>query len=252
MSSLPVALQMYTVRDHSAEDFAGTMQQVAAIGYDGVELAGTGGLSAEDMAALLADCGLTCFGGHVGLDALESDLAAQVAYYQALGTKWITIPYLAENLRGDAAAWKALGVRMAGLGEQVKAAGLQLCYHNHAFEFDVREGDLYGFDLLYANAPADLLQCEIDTYWVQYAGQSAADYVAKYKDRAPLIHIKDMTATEPRTFAEVGTGVMDFPSVFKAAEGGIAAVWIVEQDRCAGDSLEAAKLSHENIRKLLA
>ena len=252
MSSLPVALQMYTVRDHSAEDFAGTMKQVAAMGYDGVELAGTGGLSADQLSDLLAECGLKCFGGHVGLDALEGDLDGSVAYYKQLGTPWITIPYLAENLRGDAAAWKALGKRMAELGQGVKDGGLQLCYHNHAFEFDVKEGDQYGFDLLYASASADLLQCEIDTYWVQFAGQSAADYVAKYKDRAPLIHIKDMTAGDNPTFAEVGTGVMDFPSIFKAAEGGIAAVWIVEQDRCAGDSMEAAKLSHDNIRKLLA
>lgn len=251
MAELPLALQMYTVRDHSAEDFAGTVRATAEMGYQGVELAGTGGLGAAEMNRLLDDCGLTRCGSHVGLQALETDLQREIDYNLAIGNPWVVVPWLPEDLRGDAAGWRAMGERLAGLGEQLQAVGLQLCYHNHAFEFDVRDGDDYGFDLLYASAPAELLQCEIDTYWVKYAGQDPAAYVARYQDRAPLIHLKDMTAGPEPTFAEVGTGTMDFPAIFAAAEGGIAAAWIVEQDRCAGDSLAAARTSLGNLKRML-
>lgn len=251
MADLPLALQMYTVRDHTAEDYAGTFRKVAEMGYEGVELAGDGGLSAKEMKALLDDCGFARCGSHIGLNALEDDLQRQLDYNLEIGNHWLVVPYLPENLRADAAAWRAMGDRLAAIGEQVKAAGLTLCYHNHAFEFDVVENGRYGFDILYDSAPADLLQCEIDTYWVKAGGQDPAAYVATYKDRAPLIHIKDMTPGDKPTFCEVGTGIMDFPAIFEAAAGGIAAAWIVEQDRCEGDSLESARISLANLKRLL-
>ncbi len=252
MAGIPVALQMYTVRDRTAEDFEGTYRAVAEIGYDGVEIAGDGGLSAAQMKRLLDDCGFARCGAHIGLDALEGDLQRHLDYHLEIGNRFLVVPWLAENLRGDAAGWRAMGARLATLGEAVKAAGLVLCYHNHAFEFDVREGDLFGFDILYQSAPADLLQCEIDTYWVKAGGQDPAAYVRRYSGRAPLIHLKDMTPGDQPTFTEVGTGTLDFPAIFKAAEGGNVAAWIVEQDRCQRPSLESAKISHDNLRRLLA
>jgi sugar phosphate isomerase/epimerase len=251
MSSIPISLQMYTVRDKSAVDFAGTMRAVAEIGYEAVELASTGGLSAADLKALLDDCGLACVGSHVGFEELEADPQPAIDYALGLGTKWITIPWLGEQYRPDAAAWKAMGPRLAALGAKVKAAGLYLSYHNHSFEFTVSENGVPGLDLLYANAPADLLGAEIDTYWVQHGGQNPAAYVKRYGNRAALIHLKDMTPGTDPTFTEIGNGILDFPAIFAAAEGGIVAAWIVEQDTCARDSLESAAISFANLKKLL-
>ncbi|MCC7492529.1 MAG: sugar phosphate isomerase/epimerase [Fimbriimonadaceae bacterium] len=252
MGSIPVALQMYTVRDKTAADFAGTYRQVAEIGYQGVEIAGTGGLSAAALNALLDDCGFARCGSHVGLAELEADLPQVIDYNLAIGNPYVVVPYLGEELRRDAAAWRAMGAKFAEYGATLQAAGLQLCYHNHAFEFDVQEDGVYGLDLLYQSAPADLLMAEIDTYWVRFGGQCPVDYVTRYRGRAPLIHLKDMTASEPRTFTEVGTGVLDFAGIIKACAGGNVAAWIVEQDRCAGDSLVSAKTSHDNLRGILA
>ena len=250
--SLPVALQMYTVRDRTAEDFEGTYRAVAAIGYDGVEIAGTGGLSAAAFKKLLDDCGFARCGSHVGLAELENDIQAVIDYNLEVGNPWVVVPWMPEELRRDAAGWRSVGAKMAEYGAVLKAAGLTLGYHNHAFEFDVVENGRYGFDILYDSAPADLLQAEIDTYWVQFGKQDPAAYVATYKDRAPLIHLKDMTAGDNPTFTEIGTGILDFKAIFKAAAGGITAAWIVEQDRCNGPSLDSAKISHDNVRKLLA
>lgn len=251
MANLPIALQMYTVRDRTAEDYEGTYRAVAEIGYQGVEIAGTGGLSAAAMKKLLDDCGFARCGSHVGLGDLEKDLQAQIDYNLEIGNTYVVVPYMPEELRRDAAGWRAVADRLAAIGVQLKAAGLTLCYHNHAFEFEIKEGDTYAFDLLYQCAPADALQCEIDTYWVAAGGEDPADYVARYKNRAPLIHLKDRTAGANPTFTEIGTGTLDFPAIFKAAEGGIAKAWIVEQDRCERPSLESATISFNNLRKLL-
>lgn len=252
MGDIPVALQMYTVRDQTAVDFEGTYRAVAQIGYDGVEIAGDGGLSAAAMRHLLDDCGFIRCGIHIILDVLEQDLERVADYNLEIRNPWVVIPWLPEHLRADAAGWRAMGARLTELGERLAEHGLTLCYHNHAFEFEVEENGHYGLDLLYQSSKPGALGAEIDTYWVQYGGQDPAAYVARYRDRAPLIHLKDMTAGEPRTFTEVGTGILDFPAIFRAAEGGAVAAWIVEQDRCERPSLESAKISHDNLRRLLA
>ncbi len=72
MATIPVGLQLYTVRDEAAKDFAGAMRRVAALGYAGVELAGTGGLSAAAMKDLLAETGLALVGSHVPVTLFTS------------------------------------------------------------------------------------------------------------------------------------------------------------------------------------
>lgn len=250
-NNVPIALQLYTVRDQLAEDFEGTVRKVAEMGYEAVELAGDGGLGAEAVRKLLDDCGLKIVGSHTGIDALEQDLQKVVEDNKIMGNPNVVIPYLAEDRRGDAEAWKALGRHMNDLGRQIKEAGLQLCYHNHAFEFEVEENGAFGLDLLYANADADLVQVELDTYWVRLAGQDPAAYLQRYASRTPLVHIKDMTAEEPRTFTEVGTGIMTFSTIFEAADPDVLHAWIVEQDVCQRPSLESAKISLDNLRQML-
>ncbi len=251
MSTIPIALQMYTLRDASSADFRGTLSKVAEIGYDAIELAGNGGLSASELKALLGDLGLQCLGSHTGFEELEADTQKVIDYNLGIGNPYVVVPWLGEQYRGDAAGWKAMGARFAQLGAKLKDAGLTLCYHNHAFEFEVEENGVPGLDLFYDNAPADLLAVELDTYWVKFAGQDPAAYVAKYRDRLPLVHIKDMTAGDAPTFTEVGTGIMDFPAIFAAAEGGAVKAWIVEQDQTQIDPVESVTISYRNLRELL-
>ncbi|TMF49984.1 MAG: sugar phosphate isomerase/epimerase, partial [Chloroflexi bacterium] len=71
MKNMQVALELYTVRDETARDFAGTLRRVAQIGYRGVEFAGYGNLTAQEMSALLAETGLLPVSTHLGLDALQ-------------------------------------------------------------------------------------------------------------------------------------------------------------------------------------
>jgi sugar phosphate isomerase/epimerase len=249
MSQIPIALQMYTVRDIAAEDFAGVLRQVAEIGYAGVELAGTGGLTSSELQTTLAELGLQVAGSHVNLDLLENNLGGTIQENQAIGSTYVTLSYVAEDRRKRLDDWRTVADLLNRAGKELRQAGMQLCYHNHAFEFEIFDGK-FALDWLYELTDPDLVKAELDTYWIQYAGQDPAAYIRKHADRVALVHLKDMEPGEGRFFAEVGEGVLDWPAVFEASEAAGAQWYIVEQDRCRRPSIESARLSYENLKKM--
>jgi len=214
----PIALQLYTLREEMAQDFEGVLRQVAELGYVGVELAGTGGRSAAEVRALLDKYGLKASSAHVPLEVLESDLNKAIEEAKTIGYSIIAVPFLMPNRRGDRDGYLKLAALLDSIGAELKKHGLQLAYHNHDFEFVQFDGE-YALDLIYANTDPENLKVELDVYWVQYAGVDPVAYVRKYADRAPLIHLKDMTNDEERFFAEVGEGTVDIDGVIAAATG---------------------------------
>ena len=248
MPKLPLALQLYTVRDELAKDFAGTVRKVAQIGYESVELAGTGGLSARELKALLEGLGLRAVGPHTAINELATNLDQTLDYYAELGCPYITCPYLPEEYRSPAKFGETCDL-FNHVGEACKKRGFQFCYHNHAFEFQATINSKTLYDALYDNTDANLVKGEIDVYWVRYGGQDPAQMIAERPDRYPLIHLKDMTPGEP-TWAEVGEGIMDMPAIFRASEANGAEWYVVEQDRCERPTLESAALSFRNLRKM--
>ncbi|MGC8667929.1 MAG: sugar phosphate isomerase/epimerase family protein [Chthonomonadales bacterium] len=249
MTRIPIALQMYTLREEAAKDFRGTLRRVAAIGYAGVELAGTGGLAATELKAVLDDLGLAVAGSHVGLDQLENNLAEVLRYNVALGNRYVVCPYLPEDRRKSAEDYRRLAERLNTIGRECKEAGLQLCYHNHAFEFERFDGRT-GYDLLFGATDADLVAAEVDTYWAEYAGHDAADLIRRLSGRVPLIHLKDMAGKPQGAFAEVGEGVLDFAAIAAAAHAAGTHWFIVEQDVCARPPLESVEISLRNLRRM--
>lgn len=248
MSKVPVAVQLYTLRNEAAKDFIGTLRQVAEIGYAGVEFAGYGGLVARDLRRVLDDLGLQSAGSHVGFEALQKDLQKQVDICLELGSRFIACPSIPQAYHKDAAGFRQAGAILDQIGQRCRAAGLGFCYHNHAFEFQKFDGQ-FGFDILYGASRPENVQAELDVYWVKKGGADPTEYLRRYAGRAPLIHLKDMAADEKGSFAEVGEGILDFSSLFAAAEAGGVAWYIVEQDQCARPPLESVRISFENLRK---
>jgi sugar phosphate isomerase/epimerase len=246
MSTIPVALQLYTVRDLTQRDFAGTVREVAKLGYAGVELAGTGGLAASDLKELLAETGLKVAGSHIGLDVLEGNLSGAIELNLEIGNRWIVCPYLPEDRRKSEADWRAIADFFNKIGAECKQHGVQFCYHNHAFEFE-KVDDQYALDLLYGNTDPDLVKAELDTYWVLYGGADPAGYLRRLSGRCPLVHLKDMEEGD-RSFAEVGTGVLPLDAIVDAAKAGGTHWLIVEQDVCKRPTLESARISIENLK----
>jgi sugar phosphate isomerase/epimerase len=241
----PVALQLYTVRSDMEKDVDGTLAQVAAMGYAGVELAGLHGRSAGALRQTLDGLGLRVAGAHVPLNALQEKTEQTLDDMETLGSKFVSLPWLPPEMRTSRQSFERLGEQLNAVGAACKARGITLCYHNHDFEFQQFDGQ-YALDLLYAHTDPSLLQAELDTYWIQYAGLDPVAYVHQYADRAPLIHLKDMTDDGTRFFAEVGTGTLPVDGIIAAATG---AKWlIVEQDQSRRTPLESVRISIENLK----
>ena len=269
MKTLPVALQIYTVRDYAEKDFKGTMQAVKDMGYDYVEMAGLFGICPCEIKAVLTEIGLTPISAHVPLNELTSDMEGTVETYNSLGCKYIAIPYLGEGMRPGDDGFVQVLADIKAIGAICHAKGMTLLYHNHDFEFIKLASGEYALDNMYSSVDADLLQTEIDTCWVKVAGECPSGYIKKYAGRCPVVHLKDFVGqksdsmyeligidkkvdkTEEFAFRPVGYGVQDFPSILETSVESGALYVVVEQDRSDDcTSLEAAKKSREYLKTL--
>lgn len=255
LQRLPVALQLYTLRDLTKDDFRSVIQAVGEIGYDGVELAGYGGLTAPDLRRLLESAGLRAVSAHVGLEALESRLDAEIAYCLELGNRWLVCPVIPQGRRQDAAGWRSVAEALNRAGERCAARGLRLGYHNHAFEFEVVPGAEAGgganrgLDLLLGGTDPALVFWEPDVYWIAKGGADPAALIRQHAGRVPITHLKDVSRDERQTFAEVGEGTLDWPAILAAAQMAGAEWHCVEQDRCDRPPLESVRISRQHLRE---
>ncbi len=239
-----VALELYTVRDETQRDFAGTLRRVAEMGYPGVEFAGYGGLSEQDMTGLLAETGLKVPGTHVGLDALNGEqLDASIGYCRAIHCPLLVLPSLPQAYR-TLDGIRALAPQLNAIGQRCHDAGIEFGYHNHDFEFANIEGQTL-FDQLLARTDPQFVKIELDVYWVAYAGYDPLALLNRLGERVGLIHFKDMAPD--RSMTEVGKGILDMQGMTAFAQQ--HNVWAaVENDHPTLPSLESAKISLEFFR----
>ena len=247
---IPVGLQMYTLRDETAKDFIGTLQKVADMGYKAVEFAGYGGIEAKEMKKVLDQLGLEAPSSHVGIKLLQEEPDRQIEYSLEIGSTYMICPHLdAASFLSDEDQLKRTFELFQQIGERCKSHGLQFGYHNHAFEFE-KVGGEYVLDRLYQGVDPDLLVAELDLYWVKKGGLDPNAYLAKYSGRCPLIHVKDMTGDDRQYFAEVGQGIIDYPSIFETAKEAGVKYYIVEQDHCERPPLESVKMSIDYLKSI--
>lgn len=248
MINLPIALQLYTVRDETARDFAGTLRQVAALGYRAVECAGYGNLSAPELLALCTETGLRIPTSHcLGLDMPEERLAHELAFAQEIGCEYVVIPWIGPQ-RCTQTPFATLIQQLTAIGRSAREAGLQLIYHNHAYSFQPLNDSVPLLDQLLAACDPALLGLELDVYWAAYAGVDPLAYIHRYRDRVPLLHLKDMNAE--REMSEVGDGILDIARIISAGEECGARWLIVEHDHPTMPSLESARRSLHNLMAL--
>jgi sugar phosphate isomerase/epimerase len=247
---MKIAAQLYTVRDLIARDFAGTLRAVRSIGYQHVELAGHGPFKAAELQSILEDCGLTACSEHCSIDQLESNLLSAIEDAHVLKVGWIVCPYIPEERRRDEAGWKACAQILNQAGRICRENNIRLCYHNHSFEF-MDLGGRTALELIYSESDPNHLQAELDTYWIRHGGGDPAAWLDRLQGRCPLLHLKDMAADSQRSFAPVGSGILDWPSIMSAADRVGVAWGIVEQDTCPGDPLECLRISLVNLASLV-
>lgn len=248
MSKLPIGLQVFSIRKEAEADFVQTMRKVKSMGYDGVELAGLYGHAPEKIRDCLKEIGLNPISAHVPYDQLKSDLPGTVAAYACIGCKYIAIPYLTEEERYGTKAYSEMLDNIPEIAGECGKYDITLLYHNHDFEFQKTEEGMYVLDALYQAFPSEVLQTEIDTCWVKASGEDPAAYIRKYKNRCPVVHLKDFTGTKPVEFTALGQGVQDVQGLLTAAVESGAEWVIVEQDEHLLNSpMEDMKLSIEYL-----
>jgi sugar phosphate isomerase/epimerase len=241
MTKIPVAVQLWSVREHVQTDFAATVAALAKFGFQGVELAGYGNLDVQGAAAALRSAGLRVAGMHVGIETLRSAPDTAIADALTLGCPNIVVPWRPKNLLTTPAACAHFGEELADIGRRLAAHGLRLHFHNHGHEIASLEGQTIIERILDAAPPAHLL-CEADMYWVKFGGADPAAFLRRLGSRIRLVHLKDET--------ELGTGPVDYPSVFAALDSVGAVDWqIIEVEHYNHDPLESVRLSLEQLKR---
>ena len=273
VDEIPVALQLYTVRNELAADFLGTLCKVSEMGYDGVEFAGLNGYEPAQIKKWCDSLELTPISAHVPLAEMIADVDKVIETYKAIGCEYIVVPYVTEERRPGGELFMQMVEEIRAIGEKAKAAGLVLLYHNHDFEFRKLEDGQIGLDYLYANIPADLLQTELDQCWVKYAGYDPVAYLQKYEGRSPVVHLKDFhvegkqegdpyaligldekekKANTAFEFRPLGKGIQDIPAIIEASKAAGSKWFVVEQDQpsMGKNPLECAQMSIEYLKSL--
>ncbi|MBZ5514671.1 MAG: sugar phosphate isomerase/epimerase [Acidobacteriia bacterium] len=255
---LPIGLELYTVRDQCEKDFEGTLKQIAAIGYQTVEIYDFYGKTAADVKKLLDDNGLKAPAGHWLLPKLRNSLPKCIDDAKTLGCEYLVMPILDPPERKTFGQFKRHAEFFNKVGEKCKQAGLSFGYHNHNYEFK-KYDDTTVFDYLLSALDPQLVSIEMDCFWVVHAGYDPVTYLEKYPGRFPILHIKDLKAGYAPTtekddkvglFAEVGHGTIDWKRIFTAAPKGGMKCYFVEQDFFERPPLESVKMSYDYLKKL--
>lgn len=231
-AELPIAVQMYTLRDHGTLD-----EQLAAVqaaGVTAVETVGMQDSTAEDLSALLEKYGIEAISTHAQLADLRADAQAVIDFNKAIGNDIITVPYLSEEERpADAAGWTALGEELAALSETLQAEDMTLAYHNHDFEMAEFEGRT-ALEIMMEAAGEDVM-AELDLAWVARGGLDPVEYLGRFDGRVFAIHAKDNApegeAADERGFKALGEGTLDWTTILPAAEEAGTQWYILEHDQ---------------------
>ncbi|MBE6667835.1 MAG: sugar phosphate isomerase/epimerase [Ruminococcaceae bacterium] len=244
-----VAVQVYSVRDDASADLRGTLEKIKKMGYDGVELAGLYGNDPADIKKMCDDIGLVPISAHVPYVDLVADTEGVLAQYATIGCKFVAVPYLNTEYRPGTDKFPEVIENIKMIGKKAKELGIQLVYHNHDFEFLKLDGK-YALDILYDEVPAEYLETELDTCWVNVGGEVPSVYLRKYDGRARILHLKDFfgeksddmyeligidnkAPSKPKNFEfrPVGSGIQNFPEILDAAKLAGTEWIVVEQDK---------------------
>lgn len=252
-------VQLYTVRSQISSDPAGTLKRIADIGYRELEvMQGT----LPVVAPIASKLGLTIVSVHLdGPTSAGEGLDGFVEEAKTHRLRYVVVPFVAPAERPtDRAGFDALAARLSRMARTASSAGLQLCYHNHAFEFGRDPNGTTWLDTLMRGTAEAGMQLQLDVFWATIAGANPVALLRQYKGRVASLHLKDKdpgavaSLTEssvPRTaFVEVGAGALNFPSILAAAREAGVQHHFVEQDYAAGDPVESLKKSYAYLAGL--
>lgn len=245
-------LQLYTLRDVLPNDPKGILTQVASFGYKEVEsFEGSKGMfwgmKNTEFKKLMDDLGMKIVSSHCDINKDFDRKAAEAA---EIGMNFLICPYLGPQKKAD--DFKKFAETFNQRGEVCKKNGIRFAYHNHDYGFVPVDGQLPQ-DILMQNTDQNVVDFEMDIYWVVTAGQDPIAWIDKYPGRFKLCHIKDRKkGADPRdrdASVDLGTGSIDFKKILN--EGGKKGMqyYIVEQEAYVNTTpLAAAKADADYLK----
>lgn len=278
---MKVGIQLYSVRNNMEKDPLGTIQKVANTGYHYLEIAnhnadvdpGVGfGVSAKDMLKALRECNAEVISGHI-FPFQAKTMDGVLAYHSEIGTKFLVMPM---DFYKDYDEVLRKAEILNQVGEKCRKAGIEFVYHNHFHEFQVMNNKTV-YETIMENTDPKNLKIELDSYWAMRGGQDVPSFLKKYGKRVCLLHQKDFpkeyesslnlieavhknnpvidmeyfeSVVDPKTFTEIGTGIIDIQNIINVAKEYCDVQYIIlEQDYSKNEELESIKISMDNFKK---
>jgi sugar phosphate isomerase/epimerase len=245
--TIPIGLQLYSVRNECEKDLVSTITAVAKLGYKAVEFAGYYNRDARTLRKLLDDVGLKCCGTHIGLETLQGEnLPKTLEFNQTLGNNFLIVPGLAEKHTKTRTAWQETADLFNELATKVKPHGMRVGYHNHTIEFKALDGEL-PWDTFFGRTKKEVVM-QFDTGNAMQGGGDATLYLKRYPGRAATVHVKPFSKAKPN--ALIGEDELPWKEIFRLCETVAATEWyIVEYESDAYPPLVSVEKCLQTLRQ---
>ncbi|MBQ9196975.1 MAG: sugar phosphate isomerase/epimerase [Clostridia bacterium] len=251
---MQIGAQLYTLRAYcqNERDLGRSLERVAGMGYGCVQLSAIGPIAPGRVKALCDENGLKIVLTHNPESDFLQNTDAMIERHQLYGCGYVGLGYLPDRYHApDFLPYFAEDYGPAA--EKLRAAGMKMMYHNHAFEFERMPDGRPMMEHLLEMLPADLMGVTADTYWLQYAGVDVREWLKAHAERLHCVHLKDYAV---RGFdirmAAVGQGNLNFSAIMGDLEkNGVTEYALVEQDECYGQSpFDCLRRSVEYLKAL--
>ncbi len=247
-----IGIQLYTLHKQVKENFLGSLHKIAAIGYNSIEAAGYAegkfyGYAPREYKKVTTDMGLFPVSTHTNVDLM----GAQRIIDDTLeaGHKYLVVPSIPSAERTSLDHYKKIADQFNEIGLLCNASGLKFGYHNHAFEFDAMEGAI-PYEVLLDETQPDLVTMQVDFFWMVYGGGNPMDYFIRYPGRFGLWHIKDMDNKDNKESTEIGSGIIDWPNIFREKEMAGMEYYFLEQEHFKIDPFKSIEQSYKYLANL--
>ena len=252
-TSIPVGLELYSVRNALKDDPMGAVRTVAQMGYQCVEFYAPyfdwTESETKDMKKLLDDVGVRCFSTHNSSSYFTVDNLKQARDRNLiLGSKYVIMS--SSDPKPGLDGWKEVADTLNSAADQLESSGLKTGYHNHEREFTPVEGKRPIEILAKDTKPSVALQFDVGT--CLKAGSDPVAWIRANPGRIKSMHCKDWAPGPDKGYTVLfGESSTDWKGIFAAAEsvGGVE-YYLIEQEGSRFSEFDTARKCLETFRRV--